>query len=175
MKLHLKKIIIYYGACKQSNSFDADVYFGGKKIGVAFNPGNGNTTSVIYNYDRYSLYNHVRELYENMPPEEYEHKGVKYSFRMTLERAIDNLIKDHIQAEYKKKNRTKLERDIERGLCYKHLESDTSYQIMTWGKDGKWPIEKILKNKILRNALLDKLTELRVQKKIILNTNLNKY
>ena len=175
MKLHLKKISVNKTFSRETTNFRADVFYGPKKICHAFNDGNGGETDLMPISDNYALFKEVMELHKHMEPWKFTYRNEEYSIPMTLELAINNLVSDHIQEDYRKKSMTQLDKLILKGLVYKHQESDTEYQTITWGEPGKWPIELMLKNKIMKEKLLTRLTELRCQKKIIFNTNLANY
>ena len=154
MKIHLKKITVYPGSSKKSNNYDADVYCSGKKIGRATNTGNGDPTILTANWERKRLFDEIML----QDPD--------------LRTTVDNIIKDHIQEQHHKKFMSQEERACLTGLCYNDPGDPMTIQKIRWGYEGQWPIEKMLKNKIMLGKLKDKLVELRCEGKIILNKNL---
>jgi hypothetical protein len=167
MEIKLKNIKFSEHLSEETNAFTADIFVNGKKVGYAKNDGQGGCTFYHPNSveDREKIKD-AEQYCLGLPP-------INYSFGdipMNLENKIDQLFEEWLIAKDEAKLQKKLQKDMLNALCVK---TNNGYERLTW-KSGKNPITiaQMIRVENGKKMLRDKISEMRLQGRTILNTNI---
>ena len=121
--IQLKSVKFSEWNSEETNCFQAIVYFNGKRVGMASNEGRGGCTWVRPTDDIEDYRAFVAHLEATKEEDYYD------TFT-----AIDDLFEEWLEAHYAKKDRARLEKNFEKGICYTKDESKGTFAIMTFKK-----------------------------------------
>lgn len=159
MKIELRNVKVFEAMSEETTAFHADVYVNGKKICYAKNDGRGGETYYHPYENCRDEINLIEEFYKNSPPKKYR----DFEIKMSLTMAIDDLLEEFRMSKFLKK-------DMEKGICVK---TEIGYEIIQWtiGRK-KIKLKEMLSTANGKDKVISKINELKQNKKIILNTNL---
>jgi hypothetical protein len=165
-QIELKSVKFSEWNSEETNCFQAMVYFNGKRAGMASNEGRGGCTWVrpTDNIEDYkALVAHCEALVKSNSEEYYETFSI-----------IDILFEAWLESHYAKKDKARMEREFNKGICYTKDESKGTYAVMTFKKGTtKVTISELLKSANGRGVLIRSYEKLVSDGNKILNTNLN--
>ena len=125
MRVKLKNIKYSEWNSDETANFQADVYFDNKKVGFCSNDGHGGSTYVqSWGIETKDKYKECEEYCKSLPPIKFEsiHELEGFELDCNIENICDMLFENWL----KEKDRKKMEKDFEKGICY---GSETHYQI----------------------------------------------
>jgi hypothetical protein len=158
-RIQLKSIKFSEWNSQETNCFEADIFFDGKKVGYCRNDGHGGNTD-CYCSGHGKLYDKMEDYCKTLPDNE------NYIGSPSLENVVDELFESWL----KKQNWKKIEKDFSKGVCVGTENFYKVFEVLLNGKRTK--IEDLLKteqgSKYLRNLCKQK----REEGLNILNTNL---
>lgn len=165
-QIELKSVKFSEWNSEETNCFQAMVYFNGKRVGMASNEGRGGCTWVrpTDNIEDYKAFvAHCEALVKSNSEEYYETFSI-----------IDILFEAWLEAHYAKKDKARMQREFNKGICYTKDESKGTFAVMTFKKGTtKVTISELLKSANGRGVLLRSYEKLVNEGNKILNTNLN--
>lgn len=164
MKIELKKVKFMEKMSEETNCFFAELYVNGKNIGYCKNDGRGGCTEVIPYAKHREIFVEVERYCKTLP---YKIGNIiDINKKNNLENVVDNLFEEWYV------NQT-LKKDMKKGICYRIVENDINYKIVTW-KNGRKiiPLTDMLKTKDSIEIVKRFCLQLRQDNIIILNDNL---
>jgi hypothetical protein len=165
-QIELKKIKFSEWNSEETNNFQAIVYFKGKKAGIASNEGHGGCTWVqpledIEYYKEFKAY--CEALSEANREEYYETFTV-----------IDLIFEEWLEAHYAKKDKARMQKQFNKGICYTKDESKGTFAVLTFNRGkSKVTIAEMQKSEQGRGLLQRSYEKLIREGNKVLNTNLN--
>lgn len=165
MNIQLKNIKINLTFSEETIMFAADIFIDGKKAGYAKNDGHGGCTY-------YHAYVGCKDLIEKAEiyclsfPKVDKDGNIN---EQSLEDLIDELLYDFYNKKEKEKFNKKKLKAMENGLIFADKDNDKSFTAITW-KNLK--IADLLSKENGIKVLKHKIIELKMNGKVILNTNL---
>jgi hypothetical protein len=160
--IELKNVKFSEWNSEETNCFQALVYFNGKRVGMASNEGRGGCTWVrpTDNDDDYKAF----VAYCEATKEE------QYYDTFTT---IDDLFEEWLEAHYAKKDKARMQREFDKGICYTKDESKGTFAIMTFKKGTtKVTISQMLMSSNGRDTLRRSYDKLVSEGNKVLNNNL---
>lgn len=162
MKIEIKSFKFYERLSEETNAFTAELYVNGVKAAHVKNDGQGGNTF-------YHAYENKRELIKQAEAYCKSLPSVKcgnYTFDMNLEFFIDNEVEKLIAEKDKEKFNKKKEKDMLKGIL---IETEKGYSLLSW---KGYTLENLLRFEKGKQLILNEVTKLRSEGKVILNTNI---
>lgn len=97
MKIELKNFKHYPRMSEETNAFSADLYIDGVKAGICQNAGKGGCTDIRAYKDHRELVKRAEEYTKSLPKKEYDFMGEHFSFTITLERYVNDLVSEILE------------------------------------------------------------------------------
>jgi hypothetical protein len=166
MNIELKKIKHSERLSRETFAFTAELHVDGKKIADVENNGSGGCNNIYPCIDGgYAFIEKLEEFCKTLPsvPSEYEEIG---DLSMSLDFKISILVGEYLEAKDAAKFAKNLLKDMNKGIL---LKIPNGYEIATWKGHT---IESLLKIEKGRSVIKAKISELKSQGEIILNTNI---
>lgn len=164
--IQLKNIKFSEWNSEETNCFQAIVYFKGKKTGIASNEGRGGCTWVqslgdIEYFKEFKAY--CEALAEANKEEYYE--------TFTI---IDLIFEEWLDDHYAKKDKARMQREYNKGICYTKDESKGTFAVLTFKRGStNVTIAEMQKSEQGRGLLQRSYDKLILEGNKVLNTNLN--
>lgn len=164
--IELKNIKFSEWNSEETNCFQATVYFKGKKVGMAGNEGHGGCTWVqpLEDMQAFKEFRAECEAFAEANKEEYYET---YTI-------IDLIFEEWLDEHYAKKDKARMQREFDKGICYTKDESKGTFAVMTFKKGTiKVTISELLTSANGRDVLRRSYEKLISEGNKVLNTNLN--
>lgn len=162
MKIELKNIKVNLTFSQETVNFVADLFVNGVKVAACENNGCGGSTSYYPYPDKRDMLREVENFCKTLPKITY---GTT-SWDNSLECQIDSIIDEYVNNKEKQKFVKKLNKDMNKGICY---GSDVSYNMIFW--KGR-TIDELLKFEQGKLVIAKKVKQLQEEGKNVLNTNI---
>lgn len=163
-QIELKNIKFSEWNSEETNCFQATIYFKGKKIGIAYNEGHGGATDIqTENIEAYKEFrDHCKAFAEANKEEYYE--------TFTI---IDLIFEEWLEEHYAKKDKARMQREFNKGICYTKDESKGTFAVLTFKKGtSKVSVSELLKSANGRDVLRRSYEKLISDGAKVLNDNL---
>lgn len=164
--IELKNIKFSEWNSEETNCFQATVYFKGKKVGVVGNEGHGGCTWVqpLEDMQAFKEFRAECEAFAEANKEEYYET---YTI-------IDLIFEEWLDEHYAKKDKARMQREFDKGICYTKDESKGTFAVLTFKKGStNVKISEMLSNASGRAMLIKSYEKLISEGNKVLNTNLN--
>ena len=165
-QIELKGIKFSEWNSEETNCFQAMVSFKGKKVGMVGNDGRGGCTWVqpLEGFEGFKEFRaYCEALAESNKDEYYETYTI-----------LDLIFEQWLESHYAKKDKARMQREFDKGICYTKDESKGTFAVLTFKKGtAKITISEMLKSANGRDLLLRSYEKLVNDGNKILNTNLN--
>lgn len=141
------------------------VYFKGKKVGVVGNDGRGGCTWVqpLEDIQAFKEFRAECEAFAEANKEEYYET---YTI-------LDLIFEEWLEEYYAKKDKARMQREFNKGICYTKDESKGTFAVMTFSKGkSKVTISQMIMSTNGRDTLKRSCEKLIAEGNVILNTNL---
>lgn len=162
--IQLKNVKFSEWNSEETNCFQATIYFKGKKVGIAYNQGHGGPTDI--HTTNMQDYKEIRDYCKAFAD---ANEGEYYD-TFTL---VDIIFEEWLKEHYEKKDRARMEKNFEKGICYTKDESKGTFAIMTFNRGtSKVTISQMIMNTSGRDMLRKTCDKLISEGNKILNTNL---
>ena len=184
MKIELKNLEVNLRFSEETTMFQADIYVEGKKVAYAQNDGRGGET-YYHTYsgkskkefqDNLKILEQAEAYCETLPDDTftYDHNGEirTMELKRTLTYVVDELVEKSIQDKETKKFQKKLQKDMEKYICYtQHPETLESYGVVGAKKKDQFSLQQIANNPRIKEAVREHVRGLKLKGYIILNQN----
>lgn len=165
-QIELKNIKFSELASQETNYFEAIVYFKGKKVGLAYNEGHGGCTWV-HPLDDIEGFKEFRAECEAFAEANRDECYETYTI-------LDLIFEEWLEAHYAKKDKARMQREFNKGICYTKDESKDTFTLLTFSRGkNKVTIAEMQKSEQGRGLLQRSYEKLIREGNIVLNTNLN--
>lgn len=168
MKLQIKNCKINLTFSEETIMFKADVYINGKKCAHADNDGRGGCTFVRPYPGCADIVNEADKYFKSLPDELIKHSAGDFTFRRSLEFAIDDLVYDMVNKKEKDAFDKKMKRDMVKGLVVSN-DNLKSYKVVKW-KSLKIP--ELLMHEKGQDAVKKTIDKYRKDGYTVYNTNI---
>lgn len=166
MKIEIKNVKYYEQMSEETTCFMADIFVNGKKVGYCKNDGHGGDTDVRGYAEHRELFKSAELYCESLPPAFVDEN-------VTIKNSLSN-VTDYLFDEWMKaKDKKKMEKDFEKGICHTSMNNELSYEMVRWMIGYKVvPLKDLLKNENCLELIKKFCQKLKEDGRIILNTNL---
>jgi len=164
-QIELKNIKFSEWNSEETNCFQAVVYFKGKKVGMVGNDGRGGCTWVqpLEGLDGFKDFRAQCEAFSEANKDEYYET---YTI-------LDLIFEEWLEAHYAKKDKARMQREFNKGICYTKNEGAGTFAVMTFKKGTtKVTISELLKSANGRDVLRRSYEKLILDGAKVLNDNL---
>lgn len=163
--IQLKNIKFSEWNSEETNCFQAIVYFKGKKVGIVGNEGHGGCTWVqpLEDMQAFKEFRAECEAFAEANKEEYYET---YTI-------LDLIFEEWLEEYYAKKDKARMQREFNKGICYTKDESKGTFAVLTFSKGkSKVTISQMIMSTNGRDMLKRSCDKLIAEGNVILNTNL---
>lgn len=163
--IQLKNIKFSEWNSEETNCFQAMVYFKGKKVGMVGNDGRGGCTWVqpLEGFEGFKEFRDYCKAFADAHKEEYYET-------FTI---LDLIFEEWLEAHYAKKDKARMQRQFEKGICYTKDESKGTFAVLTFNRGTtKVTISQMIMSTNGRDMLKRSCEKLITEGNVILNTNL---
>lgn len=164
--IELKNIKFSEWNSDETNCFQATIYFKGKKFGIAYNEGHGGSTDVqhVGTIEEYKEFRDYCKAFADAHKDEYYET-------FTI---LDLIFEEWLEAHYAKKDKARMQREFNKGICYTKNEGAGTFAVMTFNRGTtKVSVSELLKSANGRDVLRKSYEKLILEGNKVLNTNLN--
>lgn len=164
--IQLKNIKFSEWNSEETNCFQAMVYFKGKKVGMVGNDGRGGCTWVqpLEDMQSFKEFRAECEAFAEANKEEYYET---YTI-------LDLIFEEWLEEYYAKKDKARMQREFNKGICYTKDESKGTFAVLTFSRGkSKVTIAEMQKSEQGRGLLQRSYEKLIADGNKVLNTNLN--
>jgi len=166
MKIEIKNLKFFPLMSEETNAINCDLFVDGKKTAYCKNQGCGGCTDYTAYPNQRELLQQAETYAKTFPDYEYEWKGVKHSFKMTLETFIDTEVEKQLCAKETARYNKKLIKDCLKYIC---IKEKNGYKSIGW---KNYTVTQLLGTPVGTVMLQKKVDELKERGEVILNTNL---
>lgn len=163
--IELKNIKFSEWNSEETNCFQATIYFKGKKFGIAYNEGHGGPTDVqhVGTIEEYKEFRNYCQSFADAHKDEYYET---YTI-------LDLIFEEWLEEYYAKKDKARMQREFNKGICYTKDESKGTFAVLTFSKGkSKVTIPQMIMSTNGRDMLKRSCEKLIAEGNVILNTNL---
>ena len=168
MKITLKSFKHSPSLSEETIAFTANIYADGKLVGHASNRGHGGNTDCFPANNKREEFQKVVQFCLTLPEKDYG----DFTLPSDIERVVDDLVDEMLEAKEKKSFETKCKKAMLTGIVFKQKNEVDSYSVITF--KNKLTIADLLKTTQGINALTKAVIDIKAKGRgiEILNTNL---
>lgn len=167
MEITLKSFKHSPSLSEETIAFTANIYADGKLVGHASNRGHGGDTNCVAFNGKRDDFQKVVDFCLTLPEKDYGN----FTLKSDIERVVDDLVDDMLEAKERKSFETKMKKDMLTGIVYQNKNESSSYGLI---KFKKVTIAQLLSTPKGVEALQKNIKDIKTKAKgvKILNTNI---